>query len=194
MPTAPAPGASDDLTIVRPPMVVSPHLATTPTSDTAGAATPDVDSAVVAAAETPAPATSRARRGLWIALSTALAVVVVIGAIVGLNVLVAGIDPAPEATESVEPQDVAPDFVPKVVELGGTRQGEQIVFTWVNRDPQEGDSFIWNVVSVSGPGEIQQAPEPVVQVAASPGTVCIDVMLRREDGRVSEPVRGCVDG
>lgn len=193
VPTAPAPAASDDLTIVRPPMVVSPHLAT-PTSDTAGAAAPAADSAVVAAAETSAPAAPRARRGLWIALSTALAVVVVIGAIVGLNVLVAGIDPAPEATESVEPQDVVSDFVPKVVELGGTRQGEQIVFTWVNRDPQDGDSFIWNVVSVSGPGETQQAPEPVVQVAASPGTVCIDVMLRREDGRVSEPVRGCVDG
>ncbi len=42
-------------------------------------------------------------------------------------------------------------------ELSGTRQGEQIVFTWVNRDPQEGDTFIWNVVDVSGQVDPQQS-------------------------------------
>jgi hypothetical protein len=88
---------------------------------------------------------------------------------------------------------VVSDFVPKVVELGGTRQGQQIVFTWVNKDPQEGDRFIWSVVDVTGQVDPQQSEEAVAQVAASPGTVCIDVMLRRDDGRVSEPVRGCVD-
>lgn len=128
------------------------------------------------------------------AVAAVAAVLVVGGAIVGLNLVVAGIDTSPEVTETAEPQDVVSDFVPRVVELSGTRQGEQIVFTWVNTDPQDGDTFLWNVVDVSGAMDPQQAEQAVAQVAATPGTVCIDVMLRRDDGRVSEPVRGCVDG
>jgi serine/threonine protein kinase len=184
VPTASAP-ETDDRTIVRPPMVVAPHAA-------ASAAPPPA--LPPAPADTGTPAPPRLRRGLWVGLAAAAVVVVVALTIAGLNVLVAGIEAAPEATETSEPQDVVTDFVPKVLDLAGTRQGEQIVFTWVNRDPQEGDRFIWSVVDVSGQVDPQQSEEPVAQVAATPGIVCIDVMLRRDDGRVSEPVRGCVDG
>lgn len=186
VPVASAPPAADDRTIVRPPMVVAPHAA-------APAVAAPVGPPVSPAAGTPALANPRNRRGLWIALSVLAAAVVVIGTIIGLNVLVAGIDTPPETTETTEPQDVVSDFVPKVVDLTGTRQGEQIVFTWVNKDPQEGDTFIWSVVDVSGQVDPQQAEQPVAQVPAGSGTVCVDVMLRRDDGRVSEPVRGCVD-
>jgi hypothetical protein len=121
--------------------------------------------------------------------------VVVIGAIVGLNVLVSGIQTPPEATETTEPQDVVSDFVPKVVDLTGTRQGDQISFTWVNDAAQDGDSFIWSVVDVSGAVDPQRTETPTAQfTGAATGTVCIDVMLRRDDGRVSEPARGCVEG
>ncbi|HWM15684.1 MAG TPA: serine/threonine-protein kinase [Microbacterium sp.] len=186
VPVASAPPAVDDRTIIRPPMVVAPHAAE---STAPAVAVPRGSDA----ADASAPATPRSRRGAWIALSAVAAVVVVVGTIVGLNVLVAGIEAPPEVTETSEPQDVVSDFVPKVVELGGTRQGAQIVFTWVNKDPQEGDKFIWSVVDVTGQVDPQQSEETVAQVAASPGTVCIDVMLRRDDGRISEPVRGCVD-
>jgi hypothetical protein len=185
VPTASALPEADDRTIVRPPMVVAPHAA-------ASAAPPPA--LPPAPADTGAPAPPRLRGGLWVGLAAAAVVVVVTLTIAGLNVLVAGIEAAPEATETSEPQDVVTDFVPKVLDLAGTRQGEQIVFTWVNRDPQEGDRFIWSVVDVSGQVDPQQSDEPVAQVAATPGIVCIDVMLRRDDGRVSEPVRGCVDG
>jgi serine/threonine protein kinase len=185
VPTASALPEADDRTIVRPPMVVAPHAA-------ASAAPPPA--LPPAPADTGAPAPPRLRRGLWVGLAAAAVVVVVALTIAGLNVLVAGIEAAPEATETSEPKDVVTDFVPKVLDLAGTRQGEQIVFTWVNRDPQEGDRFIWSVVDVSGQVDPQQSEEPVAQVAATPGIVCIDVMLRRDDGRVSEPVRGCVDG
>jgi hypothetical protein len=191
VPTVSAPPAADDRTIVRPPTVVAPHApasagpAVAPRPGTGGAL-----SELTAASEPPTP---RRRTGLWIALSAVAAVVVVVAAIVGLNVLVAGIQTPPEATETSEPQDVVSDFVPKVVDLTGSRQGELIVFTWVNKEPQEGDKFIWSVVDVTGQVDPQQSEAAVAQVAASPGTVCIDVMLRRDDGRVSEPVRGCVD-
>lgn len=179
--------AADDRTIVRPPVVVAPHAAAPTLSAPPVAAPPGDNSAS-------APATTRGRRGVWIALSAVAAVVVVALTIVGLNVVVAGIETRPEATETSEPQDVVSDFVPKVAELTGSRQGEVIVFTWVNTDPQEGDTFIWSVVEVTGQVDPQQSEVTVAQVPASPGTVCIDVMLRRDDGRVSEPVRGCVDG
>jgi serine/threonine protein kinase len=188
-PPAPAAPAPDDRTIVRPPMVVAPHL---PASAAPAAGTP-VGPPLAPAAGTPSLANPRNRRGLWIALSAVAAVIVVVGTIAGLNALVAGIDTPPEVTETTDPQDVLSDFVPKVAELSGTRQGEQIVFTWVNKDPQEGDTFIWSVVDVSGQVDPQQSEEAVAQVPASAGTVCVDVMLRRDDGRVSEPARGCVD-
>ena len=186
-PAASAAAAADDRTIVRPPTVVAPHAAA-PAVSGPPAAGPS------AATSASAPAPSRGRRGVWIALSAVAAVVLVALTIVGLNVVVAGIETPPEATETSEPQDVVSDFVPKVAELTGSRQGEVIVFTWVNKDPQEGDTFIWSVVDVTGQVDPQQSEVTVAQVPASPGTVCIDVMLRRDDGRVSEPVRGCVDG
>ncbi|KJQ53304.1 serine/threonine-protein kinase [Microbacterium sp. SA39] len=189
MPPAPAAPTPDDRTIVRPPMVVAPHA---PASVVPALASPP-GPPVSPAAGAPALANPKNRRGLWIALSAVAAVIVVVGTIVGLNALVAGIETTPEATESADPQDVVSDFVPKVADLSGARQGELIVFTWLNKDPQEGDTFIWEVVDVSGQGEPQQAEDAVAQLPASAGTVCIDVMLRRDDGRVSERVRGCVD-
>lgn len=186
-PTPSAPPAGDDRTIVRPPMVVAPQAPASPAL-LPPTAPPTAPATPVAGGEAP-----RSRRGLWIALSAVAAVVVVVGTIVGLNLLVAGIEIQPEATETAEPQDVQSDFVPKVVDLSGSRQGEQVVFTWVNKDPQEGDTFLWYVVQAAGNGETQQAETAVAQLPATAGTVCIDVMLRRDDGRVSEPVRGCVD-
>ena len=191
VPAASLPPAADDRTIIRPPTVVAPHAAppATPVVDVA----PTTGTPPPKAQGAPSPPVPGTRRGLWVALSVA-AVVVITLVIVGLNVLVAGIQTPPEATETSEPQDVVSDFVPKVVDLSGSRQGEVTVFTWLNKDPQEGDTFIWNVVDVTGQVDPQQTATAVAQVAAASGTVCIDVMLRREDGRISEPARGCVDG
>lgn len=190
-PAASPPPAADDRTIIRPPTVVAPHAVSSAAPVVAASSVEGVTPSTSAA---PSPPTRGRRRGLWIALSAAAAVVVVVAMIVGLNVLVAGIQTPPEATETSDPQDVLSDFVPKVADLTGSRQGEAIVFTWLNKDPQEGDTFIWNVVEVTGQVDPQQSEAAVAQVAVRAGTVCIDVMLRRDDGRISEPVRGCVDG
>ncbi|MEV8370364.1 protein kinase [Microbacterium sp. NPDC064584] len=177
-PATQTPATDDERTLLRPPRTVAPYPA------------PPTESPMVVASAPPRPT----RKGLWIALSAAAAVLVVIGGIVGLNVLASTISTPPETVETSEPQDVVSDFVPKVAELTGSRQGEVIVFTWLNRDPQEGDTFIWSRVQVSGEVDPQQTEEPVAQLPVAEGTVCVDVMLRRDDGRVSEPVRGCVDG
>jgi eukaryotic-like serine/threonine-protein kinase len=183
--SAPDPGADDDRTIARGPKVVAPDAA---------ASVPQP--APTFAPGVPVPAEQaerpRSRRGLWIALS-AVAAVVVVGGIVLLNLLVAGVETTPEATDTPSPQDVLSDVVPKVGDLEGVRTGDQVSFTWTNADPLEGDSYIWNVVKVSGEVDPQQTDQTSAQFAAEPGAVCIDVMLRRDDGRASEPVRGCVE-
>lgn len=183
--SAPDPGADDDRTIARGPKVVAPDAA---------ASVPQP--APTFAPGVPVPAEQaerpRSRRGLWIALS-AVAAVVVVGGIVLLNLLVAGVETTPEATDTPSPQDVLSDVVPKVGDLEGVRTGDQVSFTWTNADPLEGDSYIWNVVKVSGEVNPQQTDQTSAQFAAEPGAVCIDVMLRRDDGRASEPVRGCVE-
>ncbi|MFB4354642.1 protein kinase [Microbacterium sp. LS_15] len=183
--SAPNTGADDDRTIARGPKVVAPDAA---------ASVPQP--APTFAPGVPAPAEQaerpRSRRGLWIALS-AVAAVVVVGGIVLLNLLVAGVETTPEATDTPSPQDVLSDVVPKVGDLEGVRTGDQVSFTWTNADPLEGDSYIWNVVKVSGEVDPQQTDQTSAQFAAEPGAVCIDVMLRRDDGRASEPVRGCVE-
>ncbi|MFS0853077.1 serine/threonine-protein kinase [Microbacterium sp. 179-I 3D4 NHS] len=181
------PPASDpeDRTILRAPQVVAP--------DVAAPITPSFTPAPPVA-PAPQPSSPRSRRGLWIGLAAPGAVVVV-GAIVGLNVLVAGItpEPDPQASEEADPQDVVPDVVPKVAELTGTRDGGQVTFTWTNPSPLEGDSYLWSQIVVSGETDQQQTETETVQIPSTEGMVCIDVMLRRDDGRASEPVRGCVE-
>lgn len=188
VPSSPQPerGADgEERTIVRGPKVVAPDAVASvpPAAPSSGSAL------ALDQAEKP-----RSRRGLWVAISVAAAAVVVVGGIVLLNVLVAGIEPTPPAaSETPSPQDVLSDVVPRVGDLTGTRTGDQVSFTWTNKDPLEGDSFIWNVVRVSGEVDPQQTPQPSAQFTADAGAVCIDVLLRRDDGRASEPVRGCVE-
>ncbi|HWS50595.1 MAG TPA: serine/threonine-protein kinase [Microbacterium sp.] len=189
--TEPVPPSADERTILRAPMVVAPDAV-----PAAASATPSFAPAEPVAppiAERPRDAKPRSRRGLWIGL-VAAGLVIVVGGIIGLNVLVSGLTPEPIATEEpVDPQDVLSDAVPKVADLAGVRQGDQVTFSWTNPDPMEGDLFIWTQVVVSGEVDPQQSAEPTAQLTAGAGTVCIDVILRREDGRASDAVRGCVE-
>ena len=132
---------------------------------------------------------------MWIALSVVAGVIAVIGIIIGLNMMVANMStaPEPEASSEPEPQDVITDAVPRVTELVGTRSGTSVTFTWENPSPEEGDSYIWQLVDLSGSAEAATIPDPTVTIEASAGQTCLDVILRRGDGRSSEPVRGCVD-
>lgn len=210
-PTSPPP-VDDDRTIVRAPVIVSPAATpktpsapTRPTPPQAPAsapapAAPASPSASARQQATPPAAPEKPKRkggrtALWIG-GIAAGLVLVVGGIVGLNLLIAGMPaPASEATgeEEVVPQDPVSGAVPKVTELTGVRSGDQVTFTWSSPDPLEGDTFIWKVVELTGEGVPATSLEPTAVVTDAPaGDVCIDVMLRRADGRASEPVRGCV--
>ncbi|GAB3632165.1 serine/threonine-protein kinase [Microbacterium shaanxiense] len=182
-PSAAAAPVDDDRTLLRAPRTLSPEL-------------PQVQHA---RAETPAPpaampsATRRPRVGLWVT-AAAVAAVLVGATIVGVN-MISGAEPEPVETQGeAVPQDPVSDAVPRVEELAGTRDGTAITFTWSNPASEDGDLYLWNTVDLSGAGKPETSREATVtfQGAAS-GQVCIDVMLRRSDGRASEPVRGCVE-
>ncbi|KJL29492.1 serine/threonine-protein kinase [Microbacterium oxydans] len=177
----------DERTILRAPMVLSPDAApATPTSTMTPVQVPPP------AAQPAAPSAPRSRRGLWIGLIAA-AVVLVVGGIIGLNALVAGLEPEPNpqaSEETVDPQNPISEAVPKVTDLQAARAGDQVTFTWTNPDPLEGDTYLWTDLDPSSDGAVNKAEQPTATVTAA-GQVCIEVMLRRNDGRASDTVRTC---
>jgi hypothetical protein len=131
---------------------------------------------------------------LWVGLAV-IAALVVGGTIVGANLLSGAGQPDPVATQDeVVPQDPVSDAVPRVEELTGSRDGAALTFTWTNPSPEDGDLYLWNAVDLVGSGKAETTEKTTVTFqGATAGQVCVDVVLRRGDGRASEPVRGCVE-
>ena len=182
-PAAASAPVDDDRTVVRGPRTLSPEAPPAPTAP----GVPAVEPVTVDAKRRP-------RAGMWIGIAAA-AVVLVGGVIVGVNLLNSTGEPDPVATQDeVVPQNPVSEAVPTVDELAGTREGTAITFDWTNPSPEDGDLYLWNTVDLAGDGGTETTKQTTVtfQGAAS-GQVCIDVMLRRGDGRASEPVRGCVE-
>ena len=186
--TAPAPSAgamavpsAADATVRRPSSI----QAQAPVQPAPAAPAP-----VEVAAE-PAPP-RRSRLGLIVGITAG---VLVLGGVGVAWAVTAGGLPGPAAETSAPPDqsdpiDVLPATVPVVTELTGTVQGDQVVFTWTNPDPQDGDRFIWGVQRLGQPPSLQTTEATTVTVPAEPGgSTCIEVTLRRDDGSASDPDR-----
>ena len=186
--TAPAPSAgamavpsAADATVRRPSSI----QAQAPVQPAPAALAP-----VEVAAE-PAPR-RRSRLGLIVGITAG---VLVLGGVGVAWAVTAGGLPGPAAETSAPPDesdpiDVLPATVPVVTELTGTVQGDQVVFTWTNPDPQDGDRFIWGVQRLGQPPSLQTTEATTVTVPAEPGgSTCIEVTLRRDDGSASDPDR-----
>ncbi|MBD3759024.1 MAG: serine/threonine protein kinase [Microbacterium sp.] len=139
-----------------------------------------------------APAAPRSRRGLWIGAGIA-AVVVVGGIALGASILAPAVqEPVESPPASVAPQDPIGDVVPAVADLTGSVQGADAVFTWTNPDPQEGDAYLWHVVTLSGNGQDERVEATTVTLPADAGgTTCIEVTLLRSTGRAGPVTREC---
>lgn len=84
--------------------------------------------------------------------------------------------------------------VPAPTELAGVVSGSEALFTWANPDPADGDRYTWALLDPAGvPGQTELVDDPSLRVPASGDDVCVQVSLVRQDGRVSEPVRGCAE-
>ncbi|MFE6736615.1 serine/threonine-protein kinase [Microbacterium sp. NPDC057650] len=193
-PSDTAPTASDDddddRTMLRAPRVLSPDAAQPQQSP----------QPAPAAAPEPVAAPPAQRRGMpvwaWVVASVVLVVAIIGGAWwAGGALNSAAPKPTPNRTDvDPDPPNPIPDYVPQVEDLNGVRQGDKVVFTWKNADPQEGDSYIWAPVTLEGNGESVRTDEPTATIDAQPsGPTCIEVVLRRDKGRGSDAVRECTE-
>ena len=147
-------------------------------------------------AQTDAEAKPQRRTGLLIG-GILGALVLIVGAVVGIALVANTLNAAPDPQETedvVDPKEVLPAGTPEVTELAGVRNGAQVSFTWTNPEPQDGDYYIWEQIVLSGESKSEKANEPTVTFTPQgAGQVCIEVSLVRADGDFAEPVRGCVD-
>ncbi|MFD5213707.1 protein kinase [Microbacterium sp. NPDC058345] len=186
----PAPSPSDDeATLLRRPTVVAPDAQA---PHPAPGVQPPASAAPVAAE----PAKTRSGMPWWGWVVAAAGVTVLVLGIVFAGAITDALVPAPEpvASDTPEPQDPLASIVPGVTDLTGSADGGQVTFSWKNPEPEEGDSYLWYEVTLDGPGEPMYTEESTVTLeGARSDRTCIEVVLKREDGRSSpQPVRGCV--
>lgn len=200
-PVSIAPEATDTHSTVRRP---GRGGATEETADASPTTRPPVgaaDGAVDPAAADPVAAPPpHSRRGLWIGLGAAAAVIVAIGAVAMIGTALAGgetdggtgSDTGSDASASPLPQDPVGDVVPEVGGLSGTVQSGEAVFTWTNPDPQPGDAYLWYPYTLSGSGDTSRVTDPTASLPVDAGgTTCIAVTLVRASGAAGDEVRTC---
>lgn len=183
VPVQPAPQpepADDDRTVLRGPRVVAP-----------------VAPPAAAPTEPESPPEQPARRGMpwwgWVVLAVGL-VILVAGTWFFGGAMINGAEPAPTRSTAAapQPQDPLAGLVPQVEDLTAVQQGGEVSFSWTNPDPVKGDSYLWEKVTLTGKEAPQNIEGTTVTLPADPsGTTCIEVTLRRSDGRSGDAVRGC---
>ncbi len=192
-----------DATVLRPPTAIPPAAPVTSEADEGTMLRAPQRTAATPAATGPAPATAttappaRSRKGLWIGIiAAAVVAVVVVGAVLVASALAPPAevtDPQETTTTAPEPQDPVADFIAAPEKSDHTIRGGEVIFRWVNPDPQEGDTYVWQRVRLDG-GEAaaENVAETSVVVPLDGDTqVCIDVSVRRENGATSDATRLC---
>lgn len=114
------------------------------------------------------------------------------GTIFAINA--AGGSPAAVKTEDpVDPVDVIPTgIVAPPVGIAGAPGDGGIVFTWSNPEPEAGDVYQWGLLVPGTEPTLASTTDATVTVVPAEGQkTCIEVSVRRKDGRASEPATGC---
>ena len=100
---------------------------------------------------------------------------------------------AVETEDPVDPIDVIPGGTvsPPVGVVGAPGEGG-IVFTWSNPEPEDGDVFQWGLLVAGTETILSSTTDATVTVVPAEGQkTCIEVSVRRTDGRASQPATGC---
>lgn len=194
VPSPPVDEDDDEATVLRGPTVVTPE-------GPGATSTPRADAGPLEAAPVGAAEQGGRRGGMpwwgWL-LTFAGAAAVVLG-IVLASTLAGGLmsmpTPTPDQTTGPpKPKDPIAGLVPDVADLNGTSDAGVVTFTWTNPAPKKGDAYIWYEVSLDGPGALQATEKTSVTLEGTrSGRTCVEVLIKRADGRSSpDPVRGCV--
>jgi serine/threonine protein kinase len=140
----------------------------------------------VAEAAPPSVSVRRRSHAAWIA-SGALALVVAV--VVIALIVIPGIGTRPDTDrETFAPADPIEGLpVPPVSDATGSATGAEVVFTWSNPEPQDGDTFLWRDVTGGADPPFAESAESTVTVAVpASGSACIEVLLRRANGKATE--------
>lgn len=196
----PVPSSEDDeVTALRPPTVVAPegpvaspqHLAP-PQHQAPSQLQPPPP---YAPADASSPAERRRGMPWWGWLIAAVGVLVLVGGIALASSFSGAITPSPApTTEEPVPPDPLAGIVPSPEDVTGSNDGGIVTFTWKNPAPEEGDAYIWYEVTLDGTGDAHIVEQTDVTLEGErTGRTCIEVLIKKADGRTSpEPVRGCV--
>ncbi|WP_323961092.1 protein kinase [Arthrobacter sp. JZ12] len=130
-----------------------------------------------------------------------------VGILVGVGVLAAaaigaaavvngqsGEDPVVTAPTQAPPDALAgvEGVVPPPADIKAAQSGNNVVFTWTNSDPLEGDVYRFRTVTVQDEGEWKRTVQTEAPVVANPdGQTCADIQIVRANGTASEPERAC---
>jgi serine/threonine protein kinase len=180
---------------VRRPRAVDPGAATTTAAGAPIADAPagtDGSPTVETGTDATAPRARRSRVGLWVGVGLGVVAAVIAAIVVMTSVLAPAPEPDASAAPSSRPQDPLSARVPAPEDLAGTVTGADVVFTWTNPEPEEGDRYLWYPYTLDGNGAPESATEATVTVPVDPsGRTCIAVEVVRADGRSSDETRSC---
>ena len=140
-----------------------------------------------------------ARRRWNPALVGTIAAVVVAAVVIGAVLLSQGADEArPRATfATLAPGGSEPlgAVIPQPRTVVGERLGDGTVsFTWLSpQDGWRGTYLYRSDVAGQEDEDLESTTKPRATIAAQPGSTCIEVYAVQTDGRMSQPVRSCVN-
>ncbi|KGJ79654.1 hypothetical protein GY21_04295 [Cryobacterium roopkundense] len=140
---------------------------------------------------------TRSRRR-WLVPSVLGGVGLLVAGGVALAFVLGGGAPGPVSADPsgspVAPVDaIVESDVPALTDLVGAVGSSGVVFTWTNPSPLDGDLYLWREVAAGQEGVVKSVVDATVVVPPSEtGRTCIEVSLRRADGRSSTaPSTGC---
>ena len=139
------------------------------------------------------PADARRRRGPLVGVLVGLVLLagVAIGGFAVMNgqpqdepTVEAPTQPPPDALAGVE------GVGPSPTDVVGEGSGNNVVFTWTNPDPQEGDVYRFRTVTVQEESEWSRTVQTEAPLVANPdGPTCTDIQIVLENVKASEPER-----
>lgn len=100
----------------------------------------------------------------------------------------------PTTSQAVAPVDdvVVPRQVPPIGEVAGTVDGTVATFTWDHPSPEAGDTFLWGIQVGDSAKEYTATSDASIELPYDGKKVCVEVLLRRADGRAgADPTVGC---
>lgn len=157
----------------------------------AGHDTPDAREIPATAAVAPA----KRRRGVRTVAAVVAVVVLVALVAVGGTWLSGNLRATSDdrATPTARPVDPIGQVVPAPTDARAVRAGDQVVVTWTNPDPKPGDHYLYRVPEIGVNKAYQRTDQTMARVPAAPGKVCVEILVRRSNGRSSEPVVVCTE-